>query len=547
MLNLYSVFRTGCVAALVAALGLATLHSARAEESPPTPRELARAGRFDEARDAARTALAASPADAALGRLLQDVLLELGEREAAVAAVPAEAPAVVQAGLRARLLTGKDAVKALGAATKDDDAPMGFRLDLARAQLNAGNESAAEATVTSYLKQRPNDADALALLGAILAARGKDTAAREVLEQVLEATPGHALAAITLAQVLARGKTPAESRTVLEAALTSYPKHPTLLLALADDQVRMGELDAALVTLAPVLDLPTPKADVHARMAAVQRAKEAYPEAERCAAAALALVPEHTDALRTRGFVKLKRGDLDGAMDDYAIVLRLRPEWALIHADIALVHIVADRAEDAETSAEAAIKLDDNLIDAHLRLGQAMFLQGKGKQAKVSYEKVLKLDADNVAANRSLGYVLLDEGKPKNAIKHFQVVADADEKDSSSMRMIGRCELASGRVEEAVTAFREAVARDEKDGFAWFDLGKGLEKQEKWEEAITAYERAIAADPKLTHPHLYLAELYDEVQGEPEKALPHYKRYLELAGDDEGDVVKKRVEQLEKK
>ena len=53
-------------------------------------------------------------------------------------------------------------------------------------------------------------------------------------------------------------------------------------------------------------------------------------------------------------------------------------------------------------------------------------------------------------------------------------------------------------------------------------------------------------DGAFCWPHVYLAEIYDEIDGDAEEALVHYKRFLELDGPDSDKKVERRIEQLEK-
>jgi len=522
---------------------------ARAEEAPSfaSALELARDGQLTQARVAAQAVLAGDPANADAARLLQDVLLAMGKTDEARAAIPQAAPDLIKRGLTARLLAGAAACPELAAVVKDPGAPKRFLLDLAAAQIAAGHDAAAESSANTFVKNHADDGEGLTVLGEVLAARRKNTGARKAFEQALAQVPGLARPAAGLAALHAQAGHEKKSRAVLQDALAVHPHHPTLLRALADDQARAGEYDEAVRTLGQVLGMPVPKADVHARLGEVHRARRDYPKAEASAKAALALEKDHPGALRTRGFVKQKRKDLVGALADYESVAKLRPTWAQIHVDIAFIHFLNDKVVPAQRAIDVALKLDKKLPDAHLKAGLILFARGKGKLAKKSLGVVLKADRENVPANRAMGYILLDEGKPKNAIKHFRVVADQNETDSASMRMIGRCLLVMGKVDDAIESFREAVSRNDKDAFAYFDLGKGLEKLEKWDDAAAAYRRAITAEATLVHPHLYLARLLDEVLDEPEESLPHYKRFLELGGDDEGGSIKKRVEALEDK
>ena len=121
-----------------------------------------------------------------------------------------------------------------------------------------------------------------------------------------------------------------------------------------------------------------------------------------------------------------------------------------------------------------------------------------------------------------------------------------DPKDFDSLRMMGNAYLRMGKLEDAIEAYQEAIGRNGKYGFAYFDLGRALEKQERFEDAAAAYRKAVQLDKTLPHPHLYLAELLDEILDEPEEALTHYKQYLDLDGHGEGGWIKKRIEQLER-
>jgi tetratricopeptide (TPR) repeat protein len=113
--------------------------------------------------------------------------------------------------------------------------------------------------------------------------------------------------------------------------------------------------------------------------------------------------------------------------------------------------------------------------------------------------------------------------------------------------MIGKALLSLGKLEDGIEKLSEAVDRDPKDPWTHLDLGKALEEKEEWDGAEESYRRAIEADPELSDPYFYLAVLLDEVQVEKKEALEHYKKYLELGGEDPDGDVKKRIEKLERK
>ena len=510
---------------------------------------LAREGETEDALKTLAVLVTAEPGNVAAWRLLQDLRGALdGIQAGAHPDGTPETPTLVRRGLEARRLAPKEAAAALGTLLRDEAASPLFRLDLARALAAAGRASQAESELTRYIKEHPQDPEAHVLLGNSLRSRGKKTAARGAYEKALACTPGLAEPAVALARLLRDAKKGKAARALLEDARERYPRNPTLALGLADDQLRMGEAEAAVKTLRGAIDrkLAVGAGAVHMRLSQAYRLLGKLPETEASARKALEADPDCVPALRALGFVKQKKQDYDGALAEYEKVIQLRPDWPQGYVDVGFAKTRKEDRRGARKALEKALKLDKNHLDANLKMGIYYYLGENARKAKKHLEFVLKNDAECMPANRYLGYVLLAEGNPKKAMKYFERVSDGMPEDSNAMRMVGRALLEMGKLDKAVDAFRDAIGRDGKNAFAYFDLGKGLEKQEKFEDAEAAYRKSIALDAKLTHPNLYLAELVDEVRDEPDKALEFYKRYLELGGHDEGDTVKRRIEEIEK-
>lgn len=518
----------------------------RAEGEAAAAFALARKGKFDEALIQARFAVAANPTDAAVARLMQDLIRITDGRADPAQAISPAAPVLLRRGLAARLLPPAKAVPALRAVLGQEGAPRILRIDLAAAQLAQGKVTGAESDLKSYLSAHPKDVEALALIARVYTLRRRWNEAQAALDKALALAPGHPQAATAAAALCIARLDGVGARRALEDALVIHPEHPVLLRALAEDQVRTAAYEAAVANLRQVLELPVDHAHTHARISELYRALGRLPEAEASAKAALAIDPRNPRALRTLGFVLQKRDDFPAALERYRAAARFRPDWCQIHVDVGFVLTLMGQRREAEKAIEHALELDRHHIEAHLKRGILYFLEDEHKRAKQHFATVLKADGDNVAANRYMGYTLLAQGKSKAALKHFEKVSQLDPGDAASVRMMGRAYLEAGKLERAVEAFQLAVSRDPKNAWAQFDLGKGYEQQENWADAEKAYRKAIELDARFTYPHLYLAELLDQVLDKPEEALAQYKKYLELGGEDPDGDVEKRVKNLEK-
>ena len=509
-------------------------------------RTLARSGSFDDAIRLVAKVTKAEPANVAALRFHQDLVRAWQPKVDPTTVIPVDTPLAIKAGLEARLLDGAKAAGALETVMKAEGTSPLFQLDLARAYLAADKASQADGVLGRFLKDTPDQPEAMVLHGLTLFARGKHTGGRSCLEKALTAVPGWDAAAVPLAAAYGRAKKDEDARRVLQDALSINPRQPLLLLALADDQMRVGDAATAVRTLRSVFETEGHKLPVHERLAEAHRQLKAYKDAEASAVKALGLDKDSVPALRTLGFVKQKRRDWAGALEAYEQVVTLQPDDPQAHVDVGFVKVISEDRRGARRSFERALKLDKHHLDANLKMGVYAYLGDDPKRAKKHLAVVLKSDKQNVPANRYMGYVLLREGKSKNAYKHFKIVSELREKDADSVRMMGKALLAMGKLDDAVASFREAIGRDDKNAQAYFDLAKGLQDQEQWEDAEAMFRKAIALDATFTHPNLYLAELLDEYQGDAEAALPYYKRYLELGGTDKGNTIDRRVKQIER-
>ena len=105
-------------------------------------------------------------------------------------------------------------------------------------------------------------------------------------------------------------------------------------------------------------------------------------------------------------------------------------------------------------------------------------------------------------------------------------------------------------------AFRKTSEKLEKDEIVVFitphivtgdELPDGMNSQvrDKPDKAIRAYEKALEANPDDAPAHYNLALIYDKIKNDRDKALSHYRRYLDIRPDaDNARQVTGRIIQL---
>jgi tetratricopeptide (TPR) repeat protein len=92
-------------------------------------------------------------------------------------------------------------------------------------------------------------------------------------------------------------------------------------------------------------------------------------------------------------------------------------------------------------------------------------------------------------------------------------------------------EIRDPAVKEAVASARKKVVAAPRSGAAWGDLGKVLLAHDAWADGAACLLQAERLAPGESRwPYLY--GMAKRLQGDPEAALPRFRRAVELAGDD---------------
>ncbi|MBF0106079.1 MAG: tetratricopeptide repeat protein [Deltaproteobacteria bacterium] len=131
-----------------------------------------------------------------------------------------------------------------------------------------------------------------------------------------------------------------------------------------------------------------------------------------------------------------------------------------------------------------------------LAVAELSFMNGKTDEAKVEFLNFLKKNPDapeTYAAKVGLANIYSKENDVENAIKYYQ----------------------------------EALAQNDKDHQVLYKLALLHDKKKQTEEAISLLEKAIKIAPNELKYHQQIGFIF-ESKGNHDKAVPHFKRVMEL-------------------
>ena len=162
------------------------------------------------------------------------------------------------------------------------------------------------------------------------------------------------------------------------------------------------------------------------------------------------------------------RDDLEGARQLYLRALALDPTFALARArlSIVLTDMAASRigvrssiASQARSAAEAALRAQPALGEAHLALGKVWLMEQAEDSALHEFYRAASAMPKNPEAHVAIGTYLRDNGRWADALTHFERAALLDSSDAALLQQLALTESRLRRYEAATHTWDRVLAQ----------------------------------------------------------------------------------------
>jgi Tfp pilus assembly protein PilF len=120
------------------------------------------------------------------------------------------------------------------------------------------------------------------------------------------------------------------------------------------------------------------------------------------------------------------KNNLDGAISEYTVAVKLRPEDAAGNNALGAALVAAGHPEQAVTYLQAALKSRPDYFDAHYNLGIALASGEDFSGAARQFEQALKLQPQDANVEANLGAALAESGQLAAAKAHFEHALQID-------------------------------------------------------------------------------------------------------------------------
>jgi protein O-GlcNAc transferase len=248
-----------------------------------------------------------------------------------------------------------------------------------------GNLGEARRLYKLVLRERPDQFDALHLLGVLEAQRGHHDKAIRLLRDALRINPNSAEAHFSRGNVLLQLQRRDDALTSFDKALGLDPRHVGAL-------INRGNA---------LLDLARPG------------------EALSCFDRALVLDPRSSESLNNRGNTLLELGRLDEALASFNQALACSPDHPGTLVNCGNVLLRLRRLDEALARFDQAIGIDPRFADALSNRGNVLLELGRVDEALASFEKALELNPDFADALANKSFALMSARRFEEAIDGF--------------------------------------------------------------------------------------------------------------------------------
>lgn len=189
------------------------------------------------------------------------------------------------------------------------------------------------------------------------------------------------------------------------------------------------------------------------------------------------------------------------ALDYFQRAIDKDPSYALAYAGLADAYISLgdfdalppkETFPKAKQAASQALKLDENLAEAHVSLANVRFLfDWDWTGPEDEYKRAIGINPGYSEAHQMYSYYLSGRGRFDEAVKEMQRAQELDPLSLVKITGVGEVLHMARRDDEAIVAFRKVLEMDPNFGFGHWALGRAYAEKGMYEQAIASFQKAI--------------------------------------------------------
>jgi len=279
-----------------------------------------------------------------------------------------------------------------------------------------------------FQQDRPDDFEALYLLGVVDRERGDYSEARALLLRAAKLNPRHYAARYNLGLVYVKSGEPAAARTELEQAIQLDPASAEAHFQLVSVLRSLGLPDQAREQLTIYQSLMAERAHRDVAAAKANEAKES-----------------------------LAKGEVPKAVQLYREAIENDPKSSPLNYELALALERSGDRNGEQTALLKAVELDPGFAAAHNQLGLLHMQTGQAVQGENEFRTAISLNPHYAEAQNNLGVLYGQQGKDAEAAELFQAAIGSNPGYAQPYVNLAATLASQSRFSEAESVLRKAI------------------------------------------------------------------------------------------
>jgi tetratricopeptide (TPR) repeat protein len=331
-----------------------------------------------------------------------------------------------------------------------------------------GDLAAAAANYESLLQIAPRLGPAYNNLGALYLRQREYKKAAEVLEKGLKIDPKMFSAAALLGISRYEMADYAEARAPLELALRGNPKDDNAELFLANDLIKLDELDLAAEHLKKISQRQPGNQEIWYLLGKVHMKLS-----EQALSKLNEIDPDSVWVHEVSGEVMEGMKNYDGALVEYKKAVEMAPEQAGTHYSLGNVYLSLSMWDAAAEQFHAELVNDPANCMAQWKLGDILLEQhASSEEALADVEKALAICPSLMGARVDRARALMKLDRHTEALKDLETAEKSDPAEASTHFLLAQTYRALGRTQEAQSEMKLFSKLDESSRAATAERAK---------------------------------------------------------------------------
>jgi tetratricopeptide (TPR) repeat protein len=230
-----------------------------------------------------------------------------------------------------------------------------------------------------------------------------------------------------------------------------------------------------------------------------------------------------------RGLLFQETGQSDKALEYYSAALKKAPTDVDLKLRVASTQVIAGHAKEAIKMLEEVRKERPNSAEANHFLGRALLVRGTNLAEAMRYlELAANIDSHRAEYHLYVGWAANELNQPAKALPALNRAIELDNEAGDAYWQRGVLEQRNGATTDALKDLQTALSKRSSRFEAYATIAYCFQDLQKWPDAEAAWRKAIEGNDDVAEWHYRLGKLLSG-HGKGPASIPELERAVEIA------------------